>query len=124
MIDMLLMFTVVIAASFSVYYSFKTRSFRKQYYEIAAFKKSKVKTKKKEQEAFNMMKYYNAKTNIAMGTLLTAMAVIQFMFPEPTGWRIGVGAAFLALGLFNLIMGIRHYRTYATKVYNGAAKNV
>ncbi|EGL83080.1 hypothetical protein CathTA2_1420 [Caldalkalibacillus thermarum TA2.A1] len=123
MIHILLMFTVVIVASFSIYYSFKTRSYRKQYYEIAAFKKTKKKPKKKEQQAFHMMKYYNAKTNIAMGTMLTAMAMIQFMFSDLNGWVIGVAVAFLALGLFNLIMGIRHYRTYAPKVYADTAKN-
>ncbi|GGK11315.1 hypothetical protein GCM10010965_00220 [Caldalkalibacillus thermarum] len=72
---------------------------------------------KKEEHVYHMMKYYNAKTNIAMGTMLSAMAMIQFMFSELTGWVIGVAIAFLALGLFNLIMGIRHYRMYAPKVY-------
>lgn len=111
MLGTLLMLTAVISASFSIYYSFKTRAYRKQYFEVARLN-SKKKPRPKEQEAYQWMKFYNAKTNIAMGTLLIVMAIIQFTFPDLSGVRIGVGIAFLALGLFNFIMGLRNYRLY------------
>lgn len=96
--DLLLMFIVVVAASFSVYYSIQTRSFRKS-------------------QDFDLMKYYNSKTNITMGIMLVAMAIVQlFMFPETTGWRIGVGIVFLLVGAFNLYMGIKHFKTYRERV--------
>jgi hypothetical protein len=112
MLDSLLMLIAVISASFSIYYSFKTRTFRKQYYEVASFDPKK-KPRPKEREAYQWMKFYNAKTNIAMGILLIAMAFVQFTFPELSGIRIGVGVAFLALGLFNFIMGLRNYRLFS-----------
>lgn len=95
-----LMLIVVFSASFSVFYSFKTRSYRKE-------------------GNFDVMKYYNAKANISMGLMLTAMGFIQlFTFggTDITGWRIFIGVVFLALGLFNLYMGIRNYRVFAPKV--------
>lgn len=91
--DLILSFIVMLAAGFTIYYSYKTRSYRKQ-------------------GQFNWMKFYNAKTNIAMGTLLIALAIIQFSFDHLSGWRLTVGIAFLALGLVNLVVGIRHYQHY------------
>lgn len=89
---LLLAFVVVIAASFSLYYSFKSRSYKKQ-------------------GQGPEMRFYQAKVNVALGTMLISMAVIQlFTFPETTGWRIGVGIAFLLLGGINFIAGIRNYR--------------
>lgn len=111
MLDLILIAFAVITASLSIYYSFKTRTYRKQYYQVATFDPKK-KPSPKEQEAYRWMRWYNAKTNIAMGILLIAMAVIQFTFPELSGVRIGVGLVFLALGLFNLIFGIKHYRQF------------
>lgn len=96
----ILMFIVVFSASFSVFYSFKTRSYRKE-------------------GNFDVMKFYNAKANMSMGLMLTAMGFIQlFTFggTDITGWRMFIGAVFLALGLFNIYMGIRNYRVYVVKV--------
>lgn len=66
------------------------------------------------------MKFYNAKANISMGLMLVAMGIIQlFSFSaDMTGWRVTIGAIFLALGLFNLYMGVRNYRIYLPKVVN------
>lgn len=116
MLDLILMFTVVISASLSVYYSFKTRSIRKEYLNVSMRGKTKKKPGKKEQQLYVSMRFYNAKTNTAMGIMLIAMAITQSLFPELTVWRLMVGAIFLALGIFNLVMGIRHYRTYAPQV--------
>jgi hypothetical protein len=99
--DLILMLIVVFSASFSVFYSFKTRSYRKN-------------------GNFDMMKFYNAKANMSMGLMLVAMGSIQlFSFgADMTGWRMSIGIIFLALGLFNLYMGVRNYRTYLPKVVN------
>jgi hypothetical protein len=97
--DLILMLIVIFAASFSVFYSFKTRSYRKN-------------------GKFEMMKFYNAKANISMGTLLVAMGLIQlFSFGKDlTGWRIFIGLLFLSIGLFNFYMGVRNFRTYLPKI--------
>jgi uncharacterized membrane protein len=98
--SLVLMFIVVISASFSVFYSFKTRSYRKE-------------------GNFDVMKFYNSKANISMGLMLSSMGFIQlFTFggTDITAWRMFIGAVFLALGLFNLYMGIRNYRVFAPKV--------
>lgn len=95
-----LMLIVVSSASFSVFYSFKTRSYRKE-------------------GNFDVMKFYNAKSNISMGLMLTAMGSIQlftFSGTDITGWRMSIGVVFLALGLFNLYMGVRNYRVFSAKV--------
>jgi hypothetical protein len=99
--DLILMLIVIFAASFSVFYSFKTRSYRKS-------------------GKFETMKFYNAKANMSMGIMLVAMGSIQlFSFgADMTGWRMSIGVIFLALGLFNLYMGVRNYRTYLPKVVN------
>lgn len=99
--DLILMLIVVFSASFSVFYSFKTRSYRKN-------------------ANFEMMKFYNAKANMSMGLMLVAMGSIQlFLFgADMTGWRMFIGIIFIALGLFNLYMGVRNYRTYLPKVAN------
>jgi predicted membrane channel-forming protein YqfA (hemolysin III family) len=99
--DLIFMLIVIFSASFSVFYSFKTRSFRKN-------------------GKFEMMKFYNAKANISMGLMLVAMGSIQlFSFDvDMTGWRMSIGFIFLALGLFNLYMGVRNYRIYLPKVMN------
>ncbi|GAA0363603.1 YtpI family protein [Bacillus horti] len=99
--DIVLFFVVILAAGFSIFYSFRGRSYKKK-------------------GEFDMMRFYTAKTNIAMGTMLIAMALVQLVgfYPEITGWRIGVGVVFLALGLFNFIMGIKYHRIFAAKVTN------
>lgn len=99
--DFLLFFVVIFAAGFSVFYSFKARSFRKK-------------------GSHDYMRYYTAKTNISMGTMLIAMGLIQLIsfYPDITGWRIGVGLVFLALGLFNFIMGVKYQRIFASKTSN------
>jgi hypothetical protein len=96
--DVFLMFIVVLAAAFSIFYSFRTRSYRKK-------------------REFELMKFYNAKANISMGTLLIAMGLIQLSsFGEDlTGWRIFIGLLFLSIGLFNFYMGVRNYRTFLPK---------
>lgn len=96
--DLLLMFIVVVSASFSVYYSFKSRAYRRE-------------------GRFEMTKFYQAKTNIAMGMLLVGMGIIQtFTFPHPSLIRVTIGLIFLALGLFNFYMGTKHYRYYLPQV--------
>jgi formate hydrogenlyase subunit 3/multisubunit Na+/H+ antiporter MnhD subunit len=96
--DVFFLFVVVIFAAFAVFNTFKTRTYRAQ-------------------GKFNEMKFYNAKTNISMGIMLIAMAVIQlFLHAETTVWRIGVGVVFMGLGLFNLVIGIRNYNTYLNKL--------
>lgn len=97
--SLILMFVVVISASFSVFYSFKTRSYRKE-------------------GNFDVMKFYNAKANVSMGLMLSSMGFIQlFTFgADLTGWRMFIGIVFLALGVFNLYMGVRNYRVFAPKV--------
>ncbi|WP_202081316.1 YtpI family protein [Caldalkalibacillus salinus] len=95
----ILLLVVVFAASFAIFYSVRTRQYRNK-------------------ENMDIMRFYNAKTNIAMGIMLVSMALIQlFTFPETTGWRIGVGIVFLLLGAFNFMMGLRNYNTFAPKVY-------
>ncbi|WP_025027355.1 YtpI family protein [Caldalkalibacillus mannanilyticus] len=81
------------SAGLSIFYSAKTRQYRKQ-------------------RNYNVMKFYSAKVNISMGTMLLALGSIQlFTFGiELSGWRIFVGLLFLGLGLFNLLMGIRNYK--------------
>lgn len=93
--DLILIFIVTFSAGFTIFYSFKTRTYRKQ-------------------QELNLMKFYNSKTNVAMGIMLIALAIIQFTFEELTGWRIGVGLTFLVLGLINFIVGIRHYQQYSS----------
>lgn len=99
--DFVLFFLVIFSAGFSIFYSFRSRSFKKQ-------------------GKYDFMRYYTAKTNIAMGAMLISMGLIQLIsfYPEITGWRIGVGIVFLALGLFNFIMGLRYQRIFASKVSN------
>lgn len=117
MFDLILITVAVLAASFSVFYSFKTRTLRKKYYQVATFDPKK-KPSLKEREAYQWMRWYNAKTNIAMGILLISMAVNQFTFPDLSGVRIGVGLVFLALGLFNFIAGLKHYRQFMPNQHN------
>lgn len=66
----------------------------------------------RKQQNFNWMKLYNAKTNISMGIMLIALAIIQFTFTQLTGVRIGIGILFLLLGLINFFTGLKNYRQY------------
>jgi|GEM_PF-4518355 len=95
LMSIFLSFTAAIMAGLSIFYSAKTRQYRRQ-------------------GNYNVMRFYNAKVNISMGVLLLALGSIQlFTFgSELTGWRIFVGILFLALGLFNLVMGIKNYKTF------------
>lgn len=97
--DIALMIVIIIAAAFSVFYSIKTRQYRKE-------------------GNFDIMKYYNSKANIGMGIMLIAMATVQFIaFGAESTARVVVGSAFLLLGAFNLYAGIRNYRIYTPKVH-------
>lgn len=90
--DFLFILIVLFSASFSVFYAFRTRAYKKQ-------------------GKLEIMFFYNAKSNISMGIMLISMALIQLVFFEtPTGWRIGVGVIFLALGAFNLFIGVKNYK--------------
>lgn len=95
--NFILIIIVMLAAGFSIFYSMKTRTYRKQ-------------------QNYPWMKLYNAKTNIAMGVMLIALAIIQFTFQQLDGWRIGVGSVFLFLGLINFFVGLKHYREYRPEV--------
>jgi hypothetical protein len=91
--NFLLVTIFALSAGLSVFYSAKTRTYRKQ-------------------GNYNVMKYYNAKGNISMGSMLISLGCIQmFTFGEDaSGTRIIVGVLFLLLGVFNFFMGLRNYR--------------
>lgn len=98
LLNIFLIFIIVVAGSFTIYYSFKVRTLRKD-------------------QKVNEMKFYNAKSNLNMGIMLISMAIIQlFIHPDSTTWRITVGLAFLALGGFNVYAGARNYRFYADEL--------
>lgn len=89
----------LITFGFSVYYSITSRRYLRQ---------SNV----------EYMRLYKSKGNITIGITLICLGFIQlFTFgPETTGWRIAVGLVFSALGLVNLIYGIKFYRLAAANV--------
>lgn len=89
----ILSIVVILAAGFSIFYSMKTRTYRKQ-------------------QNYSWMRLYNAKTNVAMGVMLIGLAIIQFTFQHLDGWRMGVGTIFLIVGLINFFFGVKHYREY------------
>jgi predicted membrane channel-forming protein YqfA (hemolysin III family) len=97
--DLILTIIVVFSALSSVFYSIKTRSYRKR-------------------GEYEWMRFYNAKGNIAMGSMLISMGVIQlFTFSnEVSGTRMFIGLIFFLLGAFNFFMGIRNYREYLPKI--------
>jgi hypothetical protein len=97
--DLFIIMIVIFSAVFAIYYSMKTFRYRRS-------------------GDFDWMRFFNAKANISMGIMLLTMGWIQlFSFgAETTGWRIVVGVVFAALGLFNLLAGMRNYKVYKAEV--------
>lgn len=59
---------------------------------------------------------YAARMNIAMGTMLMSIALIQFLLFEPSFLRGAIGAVFLILGLFNVYAGSRNHTAYSKRI--------
>ncbi|WP_010272084.1 YtpI family protein [Paenibacillus senegalensis] len=59
---------------------------------------------------------FAAKMNIAMGTMLMCIALIQFLLFEPSFLRGAIGAVFLILGLFNVYAGSRNHSSYSKRL--------
>jgi len=58
---------------------------------------------------------YQAKQNIAMGTMLVLLSIYLLYLMPGTNMRITIGVLFLLIGLFNLFAGFRNQSFYRSK---------
>lgn len=73
------------------------------YYSIKSKRSTEVKTRG----------LYSARMNVSMGFMLISFAAVQLFLYGFDSWiRVGVGFAFLLIGLFNLFAGIRNHSHY------------